>query len=102
MKKVEITINGTAYPCRVTMGAMLLFKQETGRKATSIKGDSLSDLITFIWCCIKSACRHDRITFDISLDDFADGITPDEATVMFSVLNDGEDGGEKKRRSTVC
>ena len=27
MAKVEITINGKAYPCRQTMGAMLRFKQ---------------------------------------------------------------------------
>ena len=30
MKRIEVTINGKAYPCRQTMGAMLRFKQEAG------------------------------------------------------------------------
>ena len=94
MKK--ILYKGRELPCRVTMGAMVRFKRESGRDVSTIQDGDIADLILLLWCCIKSACRHDRITFDISLDDFADGITPDEATVMFSVLNDGEDGGEKK------
>ena len=31
MKKIMIEVGGKAYPCRLTMGAMLLFKQNTGR-----------------------------------------------------------------------
>lgn len=100
MKNVEVNINGNAYPCRLTMGAMLLFKQQTGREATTIATDAISDLIIFIWCCIKSACRHDRIDFQLTLDDFADGITPEEAGVIFSVINDETeaqpDEGKKK------
>ena len=102
MKRVEITIDGQAYPCRMTMGAMLLFKQQTGREATSITTDAISDLVTIIWCCIKSASRHERIDFDLTLEDFADGITPDEAETMFSVLSDGdtpEESAEKKTSS---
>ena len=34
MAKIEVTINGTAYPCRPTMGAMLRFKKETGKEVT--------------------------------------------------------------------
>ena len=101
-KKIEVTINGVAYPCRWTMGAMLLFKQQTGREATTVTPEAVSDMITLIWCCIKSASRHERIDFNLSLEDFADGITPDEATTMFSVLgsDDAQDegGDEKKTR----
>lgn len=99
MKNVEVNINGNAYPCRLTMGAMLLFKQQTGREATEIKADALSDIIVLIWCCIKSASRYERIDFNLTLEDFADGITPDEAQLMFGVLNDDEapeEDGEKK------
>lgn len=100
MKDVKVTINGTAYPLRVTMGAMLLFKRETGREATEIQTSALSDLITFIWCCIKSASRHDKIDFNLSLDEFADGITPEEASAIFSVLEgdvDADEGDAKKK-----
>ena len=79
MSKISITINGVAYPCRQTMGAMLRFKQETGKEVTEIDAGSLTDLCTFLWCCIVSACKADGVAFDMPLMDFADSITPEEA-----------------------
>ena len=37
MKRIEITVNGTAYPCYPTGGggAMLRFHQETGKESSS-------------------------------------------------------------------
>ena len=75
MAKIEININGKAYPCRPTMGAMLRFKNETGREVTDIDG-GFSDLCTYLWCCVVSACKKDNIPFDLSLMDFADSIEP--------------------------
>ena len=51
MAKIEITVNGKAYPCRQTMGAMLRFKRESGKEVTEIKGE-VSDLCTYLWCCV--------------------------------------------------
>lgn len=105
MKKIEITINGRHYPCRVTMGAMLLFKRETGREATELDGGALSDLITFVWCCAKSASRAEGVDFQLSLDEFADSISAEDAGEVFRSLNpeesgDGsqETGGGKKKK----
>lgn len=103
MAKVEITVNGKAYPCRPTMGAMLRFKQETGREVTEIDEDHLSDLCTYLWCCIASACKADGVEFGLSLMDFADSITQDEmhgwvAAVSKEAEQDENGGdGEKKR-----
>lgn len=106
MKKIEITINGRHYPCRVTMGAMLLFKRETGREATEIDGGALSDLITFVWCCAKSASRAEGVDFQLSLDEFADSISAEDAGEVFRSLSpdpspEGEgsesSGGKKKK-----
>lgn len=80
MAKVEITINGVAYPCRQTMGAMLRFKQETGKEVTEIDPGSFSDLCTYLWCCVKSASKADGKDFDLSLMDFADSVTSEDAT----------------------
>lgn len=80
MAKVEITINGVVYPCRQTMGAMLRFKQETGKEVTEIDPGSFSDLCTYLWCCVKSASKADGKDFDLSLMDFADSVTPEDAT----------------------
>ena len=76
MKRIEITINGTAYPCSPTMGAMLRFKQETGREITEIDASSFSDLCTYLWCCVKSAAKREGKPFDMALMDFADSLTP--------------------------
>ncbi|MGN0069581.1 MAG: hypothetical protein ACI350_07620, partial [Prevotella sp.] len=70
MKKVEIIVNGKAYPCRQTMGTMLRFRQETGKEVSEIGAGCLSDLCTFLWCCTVSACNHDGIDFSLSLMDF--------------------------------
>lgn len=74
-KRREMKILG--YPCRQTMGAFLRFKRETGREATEITND-LTDLLTFLYCCTASAAAADGISFDLTLEDFADRITPDE------------------------
>ncbi|MCM1484082.1 MAG: hypothetical protein NC043_07080 [Muribaculaceae bacterium] len=78
MKRLEIVINGTAYPCSPTMGAMLRFKQETGREITQIDPKSFTDLCTYLWCCVVSASRREGLDFGMSLMEFADGITPEE------------------------
>ena len=76
MSKIEIMINGKAYPCRQTMGAMLRFKKETGKEVTEL-GNSLSDMCAYLFCCVASACKHDGVKFDMSLMDFADSLTPE-------------------------
>ena len=54
----KIRIGGKEYPCQMTMGALLRFKKETGREVTEVKGDSISDMITLLWCCVASVCKH--------------------------------------------
>jgi len=78
MAKIEIRINGEAYPCRPTMGAMLRFKEQTGKEITEMDGNSFTELCTYLWCCIVSACKRDGKPFDLSLMDFADSIDPDD------------------------
>lgn len=91
MNKVEVIVNGEAYPCRPTMGAMLRFKRETGREVTEIQSESFSDMCTYLWCCVASASKHDGRKFDMSLMDFADSITPDDMTAWANSLHEGED-----------
>lgn len=94
MKKVEITINGKSYPCRQTMGAMLRFKRETGKEVTDMDGGSLTDVCTFLWCCIVSACKADGITFDMSLMEFADAVSPDDMSEWTKSVNEGGEVSE--------
>lgn len=101
MKRIEITINGTAYPCSPTMGAMLRFKQETGREITEIDPTSFTDLCTYLWCCVVSAAKREGKPFDLSLMEFADSLTPEDMAewnkaITSEVRPDGEGGEEKK------
>lgn len=100
MRKVEITINGKSYPCRQTMGAMLRFKRETGKEVTDMDGGSLTDICTFLWCCIVSACKADGIPFDMSLMEFADAVSPDDMSEWTKSVNEGSeesDSDSKKK-----
>lgn len=104
MKRVEIIVNGTAYPCSPTMGAMLRFKQETDREITEIKGDSLTDICTYLWCCVKSASSAEGKPFDLSLIDFADRIDQSDLMSWASMImshdeSQQEQKGKKKAAS---
>lgn len=96
-------INGKAYPCRQTMGAMLRFKEATGKEVTEIDGNSFSDMCAYLWCCIVSASKADGKPFEMSLMDFADSISPDDLSEWAQGLNEGEEqkgakAAKKKKR----
>ena len=100
MAKIEVTINGAKYPCRPTMGAMLRFKTETGKEITEMTDKSFTDLCTYLYCCVVSACAADKVNFDMSLMEFADALNPDDmnawAAQMQPAVNDNAVEGEKK------
>ena len=64
-------------PCYPTMGAMLRFQRLTGREVTEINPGSLSDLCTYLYCCVVSASRREGKELNMELMDFADSITPE-------------------------
>lgn len=93
MKK--IVIKAKEYPCRITMGAMLRFKRETGHDVSEMKSTDIADMICFMWCCCASACNADGVEFGMSLDDFADSIEGEELQKFSAGLM--EEGGEQKK-----
>lgn len=85
------------------MGAMLRFRQETGREITEINPSSFSDLCTYLWCCVASAAKREGLQFDMSLMDFADSLTPEDMTQWSEAIKDdagpdADTSGEKKRK----
>lgn len=87
----RITIDGKEYPCRITMGAMVRFKNETGKDVSKMDTTDVVELVTFLWCCIASASKADGVEFGMSLMDFADRIAPDTITEFCNSM-----GQEKK------
>lgn len=94
-----ITVNGKEYPCRVTMGAMLRFKRETGKDVSEIGQSDVSDLLTLLWCCVASACAGDGVSFKMGLMDFADRIDTETLTGFYTSMETGSPDLEKKTES---
>ena len=102
-KKFAITLDGKEYPCRPTMGAMLRFRQETGREVTQIETGDLSGLVTYLWCCARSSCKREGVDFPLSLMDFADAIDPQDVALWTASLQeedagDGTGGGQEAKK----
>lgn len=91
---IEIKINGESFPCYPTMGAMLRFKKEIGKEVTDIQENSFSDMVTYLWCCVKSASSHEGKKFDLSLMDFADSLSPDYLTDWATKVKGSADAAE--------
>ncbi len=102
MKKNTIQLDGKEYPIRQTNGAALLFKEQTGKEITEISQEALTEWFTYLWCCVKSACRAEGVEFGYSLMDFADRTSPGMiaqwAAQIGADVTEAEDGGEKKSR----
>lgn len=98
MKKIEIEINGQHYPCYQTMGALLRFRKETGKEATEIDAASPTEICTFLYCCVVSACKREERPFTLSLEEFADALTVDDMIDASTSIQEGEgsDEGSKK------
>lgn len=101
-KTVTITIGEASYPCRMSMGAMLRFKRETGKEVSEIKDGSISDLAVLLYCCVASACNAEHRSFNITLEDFCDSISTEDMNSMSAAIQSEveegaeEDGDEKK------
>lgn len=103
MKKVEITIDGESYPCTPTMGAMVRFEKETGRDISEINPGKVSDLCMYLYCSVAAAANKSGKTFDMSFEDFADRITPDDMAAWNNAIStdkktedESVDGSKKK------
>ena len=93
-RKLMIEIDGVEYPAHNSLGAMLLFKKETGKEVNEING--LSDSIIWLWCCVKSgSARTDRpLTMDCQ--EFADSCTMVVLDAWTLAQKELTDGAKKK------
>ena len=94
-----ITINGKQYPFRVTMGALLRFKRETGKDASELGQTDVADLITLLWCCVASASKADGVEFCLDLMDFADQLEPDTLTGFYTAMGEGTTAGDAEKKT---
>lgn len=99
MKNTEIEINGEKYPCRLTMGAMLRFKEETGKEVPEMDQNSLTEACTLMYFCAVSACKADKRDFDMSLMDFADAVQAGDLEAWSARIQEaGPEGGAEPKK----
>ena len=96
MKSFDVELNGEVYPCVMTMGAFLDFKEATGSDLSKADMTSLSDNVTFMWCVLKSSCRRNKKDFTLSLSDFADSLDMEALAVFQRRLAENMDSYQKK------
>lgn len=83
----KIIIKGKEYPCRITMGAMLRFKRETGKDVSELNDKDISELIAFVWSCTCSACSADGVEFNLTVEQFADSLEPKDLQGFTNHMN---------------
>ncbi len=96
MKKVKI--NGEDYPFRLTIGAMVAYKRDTGEDFSKFNGEDMEKMLHIIFYGIKSACKADNIEFPYqSPDEIADYIDMEQIGSLFETQGvDADDGSKKK------
>lgn len=104
-KKIRpvVVVDGRVYPCDMTMGALLRYKREENEEVSEIKEGEVCKLTTLMWCCARGACSRDKVNFDMSLEDFADSITPQDVAdwagvALFDKANDEANEGEEEEK----
>lgn len=95
VKMKKIAIKGREFPIRVTMGAIMRFKRETGKDISGVEND-ISELAVFMFCCVVSACKADGIEFSMSLEEFADNISLEDFAAFQNPDNKDFEQGKKK------
>lgn len=78
MMKTLIKVGGRELPCRLTMGAMLLYRQNTGEDVSQLTDTDVEKMLWLMWCCTKSACHADGVEFQMDFELFCDSLTPED------------------------
>lgn len=92
MAEIKININGTYYPCRLTMGALLAYKRQTGQDIGELEASNIENVLILLGCCLESTCRADgkQLPEGFTADKLADYINLEDA---YSLWAKGGDEG---------
>lgn len=94
MRQLTVTIEGVQYPARLVMGALLLYRRETGEDVSAMRPDDVESMLRLMWCCIKCASQAAGQDFPYDFETFCNSITPQDVEDWNAAMAD--DGGKKK------
>ncbi len=95
MKKLMIEVGDNAYPCRLTMGAILFFKHNTDKDVAQLENGNLEEMLMLMWCCMKSASRANGMEMDIDFDLFCDLLSPKDIAKWNAMMSEANQEAEK-------
>lgn len=79
----HININGKRYPFRLTIGAMVAYKRDTGEDFSAFRGDDMEKLGAIIFHAVRSACRTEAVPFPFrEKEEMLDYIDMQEAAAL--------------------
>lgn len=85
---MKMKIGDREYPMRLTLGAMLRFRRETGKELNEAEADmSMTMLIVLMWCCLVSACQADGVECDLTMEQMADRLDVKDVNRFSSQLS---------------
>ena len=96
-KEQRLRVGDRELPCRVTMGAMVRYKRATGRDVGSLDTGDVEGLVTFMWCCVASACAADRTEFGMTVEELADHLEPAAIEAFYEGMAAGAAEGVKRK-----
>lgn len=73
-----IEIEGREYPVRMVMGALLMYKRQTGDDASAMDPDDVEALLTLFYCCVACACKAEGVEWPYTFEEFCNVITPQD------------------------
>lgn len=100
MKRIEVILEGKAYPCVLSMGAMVRFEEKTGKPISQMDDSSVKDSMVYLYSAIEAGCQREQKEFPYDMLQLADLLTPSEFRKLVSELaaDGGGDGAEKKTK----
>ena len=61
---------------RLVMGAMLLFKRETGKDVSQMDQGDMEEMLWLMWCCVKCTSQAEGVDFGYDFETFCNSIEP--------------------------
>ena len=96
----KIKLQDKEYPVRLTIGAMVQYKHETGEDFSQFKGDDMEKLGCIIFHAARSASKADGVPFPFNspeeILDYIDMSVAAELLDFGGKSGDSEDDGKKK------
>ena len=108
-KAINIQVGDHSYPFRMTLGAMLRFKRATGKDLAkdALDDGNIEEVAQLLYACLASASAADKVSFDMSFEDFCDQLSAEDMEAMQALLTEpyeatgvkeSEETGEQKKR----